>query len=77
MLFCVTGPIVPDVSKYCIAFIFRVRLSKKTGLFFPEDERNMHLRNVRNHSSSGTALQAGRLGSSSKNNIYNTENRSP
>jgi len=61
----------------CIAFILRIRLSKKTGLFFPEDERNTYLRNVGNHSPSGTALHAGRLGSSSKNNIYNTEDHSP
>jgi hypothetical protein len=33
MLLCVTGPPVPDVSKYCIAFVFRIRLSEKSGLF--------------------------------------------
>ena len=71
MLLYVTEPIVPDVSKYCIVFVFRVRLSKKTGLLSPEFERTAPLRNVGNHSSSGTALHAGRLGSSSKNDIYN------
>jgi hypothetical protein len=33
MLLWVTGPLVTDVSKYCIAFIFRIRLFEKTGLF--------------------------------------------
>jgi hypothetical protein len=77
MLLCVTGPIVPEVSKYCIAFIFRVKLSKKTGLFYPEAESTTYLRSAGNNSPDGTALHAGRLGSSSTNNIYNTENRSP
>jgi hypothetical protein len=46
MLLYVTEPIVPDVSKYCIVFVFRVRLSKKTGLFFSEDVSTAPLRNI-------------------------------
>jgi len=71
MLLCVTGPIVPDVSKCCVAFILRIRLSKKTGLFFPEDECHSTFEIL---GTTSPAVQLYALEDSDlTNNIYNTE----
>ena len=75
MLLCVTGPIVPDVSKCYVAFILRIRLSKKTGLFFSEDERHSTFEIL---VTTSPAVQLYALEDSDlTNTIYNTEDHNP